>query len=149
MATYLTLSSKKPKVQGHTIMVRSSLTPDPQQLQSFPNPRGSPKVFAHPVKHSCSEPAFPTWFYKAENQQPEEDQDSGQKTKKSVSPLHNMESRTPPPKPSPTSMFLGPPTPPPTASATATAAVEPQRKPNAPRVCPTTKIPSTLGILMV
>lgn len=81
MGTYLTLTAKKPKVQGHTIMVRSSSTPDPQQLQSFPNPLGSPQVFAHPVKHSCGEPAFPTWFYKADNQQPEEDPDSGRRPK--------------------------------------------------------------------
>lgn len=79
--TYLTLSSKKSKVQVHTIMVRSSPTPDPKSCSPSPTHEVQPKVSAHPVKHSCSEPAFPTWFYKAENQQPEEDQDSGQKAK--------------------------------------------------------------------
>lgn len=81
---YLTLNSKKPKVEGHTTMVRYCPSPTHEV---------HPEVSAHPVIQSRSQPAFPTSVCKAENEKPE-DKESGQKAQEPANPPHNMEWRT-------------------------------------------------------
>lgn len=89
MATYLILSSKKPKMEGHTITLRSSASIHPKSCSSSLSPKVQPKVSALPVKGNKVKP---TWLHEAENQQP---------TQEPASPPLRLESRTPTPSPSP------------------------------------------------
>lgn len=86
----LTLTSKKPKAVSQTIAVRPFPHSMPPTAAVLPQHKVQPQISAHPVKHSCSESAIPTWFCKAEKQQFEEDQDAGQKAKEPASRLHKI-----------------------------------------------------------
>lgn len=72
MATYVTLSIKKAKVEGDTTVVSPLPFPD---LSSC-SPAPSREVSAHSGKCSCSGPAFSTWICTRENQRCKE-QESG------------------------------------------------------------------------
>lgn len=89
MATYLILSSKKPKMEGHTITMRSCASIHPKSCSSSLSLKVQPKASALPVKRNK---AKPTWLHEAENQQP---------TQEPASPPLRLESRTPTPSPSP------------------------------------------------
>lgn len=84
VATHPILSTKKPKVQCHTIMARPFCSPDPNSH----NPSATWEIRPEGSRFGQAE------------QQPE-DQESRQKTKEPASPLATLESRTTTPSPAP------------------------------------------------
>ena len=85
MATFLILYPKKPEVEGHTNTLRSIPSIGPNSWSSLPTCKVQLKASALPGRRSCSEPVFPTWLREAENQWPEENQESGLKAKEAPS----------------------------------------------------------------
>ena len=72
------MSSEEPEVGGCTISVRPSLSADLSSHEVEPSP--SPEVSTQ------SEPLLPTWLYKEESEQLQEDPKSGKKTSKTANP---------------------------------------------------------------
>lgn len=66
MATPLTVSSKKCKAEGRTLMVRPSASADPNSHS--PSPTQEVQQVSEAVKNTASERCVPVWFFSEETQ---------------------------------------------------------------------------------
>ncbi|XP_070363501.1 serine/threonine-protein kinase MARK2-like isoform X1 [Equus asinus] len=104
MATYLMLSDKKPRVVGHSILVRPYVPPMDPSSRSFSLTYSVQlKASACAGRRHCIKPGFPAWLCRAANQHqlPKGNAESELKATEPARILPGLESRTATPSPTP------------------------------------------------